>query len=81
MSYDPTETFQIFKLTHGCMCSQKQQFTRTKKTFSVCICLLPLMSVRNSSCLTLLLCMSIFSVISKVKRNLWSSYRPRAAYL
>lgn len=43
--------------------------------------LLPLISVRNSSCLTLLLCISIFSVKSKVKRNLCSSYRPRAAYL
>lgn len=39
------------------------------------------MRVRNSSCLTLLFCMSIFSVSSRVKRNLCSSNRPRDAYL
>lgn len=41
----------------------------------------PLMRVRNSSCLTLLLCMSILRVSSRVNRNLCSSYKPRAAYL
>lgn len=45
------------------------------------IWLWPLMRVRNSSCLTLLFCMSIFSVNSKVNRNLCSSNRPRDAYL
>lgn len=41
----------------------------------------PLMRVRNSSCLTLLLCMPILRVSSRVNRNLFSSYKPRAAYL
>ena len=42
---------------------------------------LPLMSVRNSSCLTFPAARSIFKAKSRVKVILSFSYRPRTAYL